>query len=493
MRKVCILCFLSLLLVACASAGTTPVPTSTSAATDEPAALQHLVILYTNDEHGWLEATEEHGGAAGMLGLWREQEGYSEDGPFLILSGGDTWTGPAISSWFDGEPMVETMNAMGYHAAAIGNHEFDFGLDTLRQRAAEAEFPFLAANIREKEGSAIPDFALPYVVQEVAGVRVGLIGLASLATPQTTMPDNIADFDFIDYELALREIVPQAKADGAELLVVIGHICSYEMRELAPAAAELGVSVMGGGHCHQAFSSVVNNVALIQSGSFLENYVRVDIDFDPATGTVVDIEAMVRSNSGGTPDADVAAIVSAWGVQADEALSEVIGYVEEPIGRSSDAMHNLVTDAWLMAYPNADVALTNRGGFRQDIPAGEITLGAIVGVLPFDNVMVDVEVTGEQLLDNIHCCHPVAAGMRVTVGGYVLMDGAEIERDATYHVLINDFMYAGGDDYSFGRQDPDAYNTSIDWRQPVIEWIASLKTTSENPLDSYLDTQARQY
>ncbi len=472
----------------------------TASATAEPAtpeptrdvdSLRHLTILYTNDEHGWMEATEETGGAAGLMGLWREQEGYTEDGPFLILSGGDMWTGPAISTWFDGESMADVMNAMGYDAAVIGNHEFDFGLNGLAERAAQSEFPFLSANIRNKGTDEVADIAVPYVVEEVDGVNVGLIGLTTVRTPQTTMPDNVAGFDFIPYRDALEEVVPQAKADGAELLVVVGHMCADEMRALAPTAAELGIALISGGHCNERVNTVVDGVALIEAGGHMEAYAKADILFDTATDTVLSIEPSTHKNRGGTPDPDVEAIVDHWRAQADEALSYPIGYVQKEIGRRSDAMFNMVTDAWLNAYPAADVALTNRGGFRQSIPAGEITPATIVGVLPFNNVLIDVELTGAQLIENIKCCQPVVGGM-TTIGGYALADGTPIDPDATYHVLVNDFMYAGGDNFEFKEYDPDAYNTGIDWRQPVIDWISSLKTSSDDPLDAYLDTVPRQ-
>ena len=102
--------------------------------------LRELTILYTNDEHGWMEGMEPHQSAAHLFQLWQEQEGYSEEGPFLILSGGDNWTGPAISTWSEGRSMVEVMNAMQYDASAVGNHEFDFGLDVIKARAEEADF-----------------------------------------------------------------------------------------------------------------------------------------------------------------------------------------------------------------------------------------------------------------------------------------------------------------------------------------------------------------
>jgi 2',3'-cyclic-nucleotide 2'-phosphodiesterase (5'-nucleotidase family) len=175
--------------------------------TSNPTKTQRqLVILYTSDEHGWMEATGSTGGAAGLMGLWQEEEGYTEEGPFLILSGGDMWTGPAISTWFQGESMVEVMNAMGYDAAAIGNHEFDFQVAVLYDRLEQAEFPFLSANIREKATGNIPDFAQPYVVEEVNGIQVGLIGLSSTTTPTSAFPDYVEDYNFIEYDEALTEV-----------------------------------------------------------------------------------------------------------------------------------------------------------------------------------------------------------------------------------------------------------------------------------------------
>ncbi len=470
-----------------------PIPSQATSAAETPETdIQQITILYTNDEHGWMEGAEEGQGAAHMMNLWREQEGYSEDGPFLVLSGGDMWTGPAISTWFDGESMVDVMNVMGYDAAAIGNHEFDFGLDGLRERVAQSEFPYLSANIRDKETGDIADVAIPYVIQEVSGVQVGLIGLTTNRTPATTHPDNVASLSFIPYKEALAEIVPQARADGAELLIVIGHICSDDRHWLAPWAAELGIAVIGGGHCHQKLTEIVDGLALIEGGSYLQGYVRVDITFDSESRTVVDIEARYHDNSGGTPDPEIAAVVAGWRAQADESLTQVIGYLDEPIINRSNTMINLVTNAWLAAYPAADVALTNKGGFRQAIPAGEIALETIIGVLPFNNVLIDVELTGTELIRNIECCQPVAGGM-TTVGQYTLTDGTPIDPDSTYHVLVNDFMYAGGDSFKFQEQDPGAYNTSIDWRQPVIDWIISLDTSPENPLDNYLDKENRQW
>jgi len=466
-------------------------------AIDEPVT---LTVLYTNDEHGWIAPTEDHGGAAGMIRRWQLDEGYSEDGPYLVLSGGDTWTGPALSTWFDGEPSVEVMNAMGYHAAALGNHEFDFGVDGLLERMAQAEFAFLAANlISESTGKA--DLALPYIVQEIGGtpgsgvLRVGIIGLASRATPRTTMPTHVAGLRFDGYAAALAAAAPAVRADGAEVIVVTSHLCSPELRALVPVAKELGIAMLGGGHCHERISRVEDGVALVIAGWQMSAYGRVDIAVDAETGSVSEITVVLKDNPAGgvavDGDNDIVDLVATWQARLDDELDVTIGHAEKRIGRSSPAMHNLVVDAWLAAYP-ADVAMSNPGGFRQDIEAGAITLADVVGVLPFDNVLVDVALTGEQIVAAYEhgSRRPAVGGLRRTGGEYTV-NGAPLDQDAVYHVLVNDFMYAGGDGYDFSRYDPDAYQTGIDWRQPVIDWITDQRSSADAPLNSLLDPVQR--
>jgi 2',3'-cyclic-nucleotide 2'-phosphodiesterase (5'-nucleotidase family) len=173
------------LLAACSIS--TPLPTSNSQSSRE------LTILYTNDEHGWIEGVEEGQGAANLVGLWQVQEGYHQDGPFLLLSGGDNWTGPAISTWFEGRGTVEVMNEMGYAASVVGNHDFDFGLQALKDRLAEAKFPYLSANLRYKRDGTTPSDlgVLPFTIREIGGLRLGVIGLTTTSTPRTTNPANL--------------------------------------------------------------------------------------------------------------------------------------------------------------------------------------------------------------------------------------------------------------------------------------------------------------
>lgn len=454
---------------------------------EEAENVRQLVVLYTNDEHGWMEGTEEFGGAAEMVGLWQQEEGYSSDGSFLILSGGDNWTGPAISTVFQGESMVEVMNAMKYTATAIGNHEFDFKVEGLKERISQADFPFLSANIKEKATGNLADFATPYIIQEVNGIQVGLIGLTTTSTPVTTFPDHVADYDFIAYETALEEVVPKVKKDGAELLIIISHVCHGEITQLVAVAAQLGISVIGGGHCNELIGEIREGVAVIEGGGLMRDYAKVEIWFDTSADTVVSLTPSTHDNVGGPPDPNIAAVVSKWRSRLDAQFSQVIGYVNQSIDRRSDAMSNLVTDSWLISYPTADVSLTNRGGIRQDIPAGEITPETIFGVLPFDNFLVEVDLTGAQLVEDIG---NLLIGGMTTMGGYRLADGTPIHPDSTYQVLTTDFLYSLPT-MRFKIHDPDPVELSLNYRQPVIDWITSLGTSPQDPLDNYLDHEAR--
>ncbi|MBN2092441.1 bifunctional metallophosphatase/5'-nucleotidase [candidate division KSB1 bacterium] len=444
---------------------------------------RQITILYTNDEHGWMEPTDKTGGAAGLMGRWRDKDGYAPNKPYLIVSGGDMWTGPAISTWFQGESMVEVMNAMNYSAAAIGNHEFDFKIEGLKKRLQESSFPYLSANIREKSSGKIPEFSKPYIIKEVNDIKIGLIGLTSLTTPTSTFPDNVIDYTFLPYEPVLEEYVPKVKAEGAELIMVLGHICEYELENLVPTAQRLGISIITGGHCNDKVAQVTDGITLIEGGGHLQGYVKVDLSFDIQKDRPVSVTANYFDNIGGAPDSTISAIVKKWKTRTDEQLSEVIGYVNKSIPRYSSAMHHLVTDSWLVGFPTAHISATNRGGIRADIPAGDISLGTIVGVLPFENSIVELELTGAELIKFVASSRPVVGGM-TTSGGYQLTNGKPIDSNTIYKVLTTDYLYSVTPELAVF--DPTPYHTAVNYRQPVIDWIRSLQTTAANPLDKHL-------
>lgn len=474
-----------LLLIMLGLAGCRVLPASPGDVADA-----QLTVLYTNDEHGWMEGMETGQGAANLIGLWKEKYNFTPDGPFLVLSGGDNWTGPAISTWFDGESMVEVMNQVGYRASAVGNHEFDFGLPVLEARLQEAQFPYLAANMRYKSNQQVPeDLGIkPFTIVEVGGIRIALIGLANKITPTVTNPVNVAEFDFIGYEEALREFVPQARAAGAEWVMVPGHLCMDELVDLARAVADLDIQLLGGGHCNELQARRIGDTAVIAGGYHLTSYAYAVFHYDPGTHSIRSINLGTEQNQGGSSDPPIAGIIAGWQKKTEAELNITIGYLDQEIARRSPEMGALITESWLWGYPTAQVAITNWGGMRDRIPAGPVRLADVVGVMPFNNVIVEVRLTGRQLKQVIR-----QAGTTPALGGvhreglnWVMNEsGQPLEDDETYTVLVNDFLYAGGDDLTLlGQFDPLGYNTAIDWRQPVIDWIEAQNSTPENPLDA---------
>jgi 2',3'-cyclic-nucleotide 2'-phosphodiesterase (5'-nucleotidase family) len=461
-------------------------PQDSSHADDQ---IKRILIYYTNDEHGWLEPNKNNDGAPGLMGSWKEKDDFNFDGPFLLLSGGDMWTGPAISTLSAGKSMVEIMNSLGYDAAAIGNHEFDFSIDTLKKRQSEMAFPLLAANIREKVSGDIPDFATPYIIKKINDVSIGIIGLTTTSVPTTTKPANVSDYNFTPYKNELTEIFPEVKAEGAELVILIGHLCYDEMIELIPLAKKYGIVLIGGGHCHQIINEKQEGILLVQSGAQYDNYSRVELFFDDDADTLVSITSSLHANSDGILDMSVDAIVNKWRTRLDGALSQVIGYAAEDIYEKSNEMWNMITDSWLYVYPTAQIALTNTGGIRQSIPKGNITTEQIFGLLPFDNNILELNLSGKELIDCI-TSDIVFSGMIKEQDDYFLADGRPLEDDTIYQVLTNDYLYSRPD-LNYQKYDEDPYDTSIKYRQPLIDWLKSVNSTKDNPLNAYLDSLSR--
>ena len=507
-RNVWLFCLVITLLVSCASeppasspAGFTPslIPSSTLSviktlppptSTSAPASGRpiQLTVLYTNDEHGWMAGTAPGGGAANMLGLWEAKEGYTQGGPFLILSGGDNWTGPAISTWFDGQGMVEVMNAMGYQASAVGNHEFDFGLEVLKTRLGEAHFPFLAANLRYKKDGAVPtDLGIKaYTIIEVNGLKVGIIGLSTRSTPVVTNPANVADLSFNDYAKTLEETVPQVRVAGVDLILVTAHVCPDELNSLAVQVKSLGIAFFGGGHCEITLASKAGGAIVLAADSSLAGYGVVHFQVDPDTRQIVHEDYRLEENKGGAEDPTIAGIVARWQSKTDAELSDPIGYLKTPLRRGSEEMQALIVETWLLAYPTADVAISNPGGMRDDLSAGDLTLEKLIGILPFNDVLITVKLTGAQLTKVLaKANNPVIGGLhREVIQWVVNKTGQPLEEDRTYTVLVNDFMYGGGDNYTLLAQyDPKGYNTAIDWRQPIIDWVKAQHSDKDHPLD----------
>ena len=197
------------LLLAAACATPSPQPSQRDPADGAGDVPKHLVIVGINDVHGALLAaaaprslsawTSDPVGGAEWLGGWMDairRDARDRGGEALLIDAGDAFQGTLISNQFQGRSVVDAFNALGVAAAAVGNHEFDFGLPVLLERMQQARYPILSANVFKKGTRERPDWAKPSVLLDVRGLKVGVIGLTTVDTPTVTNPLIVQDLEF---------------------------------------------------------------------------------------------------------------------------------------------------------------------------------------------------------------------------------------------------------------------------------------------------------
>jgi 5'-nucleotidase/UDP-sugar diphosphatase len=469
-------------------------PAAGTAGTAYTSSIATVSVIAFSDFHGWLLPlepkgfTKYYGGIANIEALIREKEQLTP-ATAIILDNGDMWTGPTESTLLRGEPVIAAYNALGLTAANIANHEFDFGLDVLKARISEAQFPFLAANITTAGTSEVPSFAKPWIIVERDGVKVGIVGLSFADTPRTTLAKHVAGLDFQPYKETLLRVVPEVRAAGAEVVVVMFHDTVEEVKKVIEQVPELGIGAVIAGQNHRKEDAQVNGTPVVNPGPFGRSYVRFDLRVERvgrklvrSTFQVVDVTGEV-----GAPayrvSPELVALVEGARQKAAAMSGQVLGKLAKPlpVGTFADSpLGHVIVDAWLSAMPKADFAVCNHGAIRQPLGAGPVTIGDLLAVLPFENNLYVVKVTGKQLKDTLTLDAPVVAGLtwkyREDKKGRTIVSvldrvGKPIEDGKTYKVVINDFMYFGGDGYKFREFDAAPEDTGLSLREPIMRTL----------------------
>lgn len=413
-----------------------PAPTQAPVATEPPEAAVppvekngDIIILYTSDVHCGIDQGFGYGGIAQMRNAL-ENQGYTT----LLVDNGDAVQGDVIATVTKGEAIIELMNSAHYDVAIPGNHEFDYGMENFLQLTEKADFPYISANFRH-EGE--PVFS-PYVIREAAGKKIAFVGVTTPWTFTSSSPKYFQNeqgefiYDFCRDETgealyeAVQKAVDDARAEGAQYVLVMGHVGNEE--GCAPwTYADIishteGIDVFLDGHSHDTEQVVMqnkngDNVIRSACGTKLASVGWVKI---PAEGEIqanlytwnndVAITKLFGMSN------DVVDAVTAAKANLDGSLSEVVAKtaveltINDPVAvddkglpirmvrRSETNMGDLVADAY-REQCDADIGLSNGGGVRTNLKAGDITLGGILKVQPFNNELCMVTATGQQILD----------------------------------------------------------------------------------------------
>jgi len=428
-----------------------------------------ISIVGSNDVHGQFLPSGNRGGITTLSGYVSAlRKARANDGGVLLVDGGDMWQGTLESNLNEGALMVEAYNALGYAAATIGNHEFDFGPEgplpipaaatddpqgNLKQRASEAAFPLLAANlIDEATGQPVAwENVRPTTMVDVAGINIGIIGILTASTPATTISANIAGLRIAPLAETIIREATRLRADGASLIVVAAHaggLCedysdpndlsscdlSFEILQVASVLPPGLVDHIVGGHEPFALGHIVNGIAITAGTSYARDFGRADFTVDRASGEVLDVtvfplqplcpwvdagtqacswdaenrDSVIAARYEGfpvVPDPEVAAIARQAAAVAKKLKSESLGVtLAAPFtlqGNPESSLGNLITDI-LQESLHADISMLNvSGGLRADLPAGELTYGSVFEMFPFDNRVVMLELSGADLREVI--------------------------------------------------------------------------------------------
>jgi 2',3'-cyclic-nucleotide 2'-phosphodiesterase (5'-nucleotidase family) len=459
---------------------------------------QALTLLVTADMHGWLEPAKDGdayvGGAAEMLAAWRQQE-HLQEGDALILSCGDDYTGPAISTYFKGDSVTDAMNGMGYDASALGNHEFDFGVPKLMELALASRFPFLACNLTRTAATAPALPVQTFKLFKVQGVKVAVIGLT---LRQLAGLADAEGWDGTDYAVALRQWVPLARAQGAQAVVVIGHVPYRDLMAAAESVKDLGVPVFFGGHSHEtSLGRAPGGAWVVNPGCWWRSYARVDLDVDGDKARV--LSARLVDLRGPQADAKTRAQLNLphWQKRLAGVAGPVLGYSAAGLPRRW-ALSNMITDAWLAADPGADVAVCNFHGIRQDLPAGPVNNLQLLSVLPFEDKLVAFTLTGRDLLSFLGPADRpfeqrsgeslVTGGLKAQGADWVLAKtGRKLDPAATYRMVSTDYL--GDHDPALQGRPQLALRPS--WRDPIVDYLRAHPSSEARPLEGQVDAAAR--
>jgi len=505
-----------------------------------------ISIIGTNDVHGAITRLPLFAGYVANVRAARKADG----GGVLLIDAGDIFQGTLESNLGEGVDMIRAYNALGYAAATIGNHEFDYGpvgpamrpgpgddaQGALKVRIGEATFPFVDANLVDVATQQTPPHwsnLSAGTIVTVAGHRVGIIGATTESTPHSTMPSNFAGLAIAKPD-AIAAAANDLRAHGAELVILTAHLGSecmkfddphdssscdrkQEIFEVLPAVHGV-VDAIVAGHTHAGIAHELDGIPVIESFSSALAFGRIDLHVS-ADGHIVDSKIfppqrmcpLTRGASDektppvdckpddyeGAPvvrDPKLQAVVDGALARAGTARTEKLGItLTAPITklyRAESIEGDWFTDLMHAAQPTAQLALTNGGGLRADIPAGEVTYGQLFEAMPFDNRFTLVDVTGAQLRQLVsenlknHAGLMSWSGLTVKArcaGGKlevaIAVDGKPLVDTKRYTIATTDFLATGGDGALAALNLPaEAFHpTEVIVREAIVELLRQRK------------------
>ena len=439
-----------------------------------------ITIVHTNDTHSRVFEGPYDG--MGFAKLATEVENLRSENPnFLLFDAGDALHGQTISTLVKGESIIDIFNTMDYDAMTAGNHDFNYGQDRLVELAGMADFPILSSNVVKEDGTLLLE---NYIIKDVAGVKIGIFGLTTPETTYKTHPDNVKGLTFKDPVETAKEVVAELK-DQVDVIICLAHIgldkeSEYTSDLIAQAIPEIDVIIDGHSHTVLAEGMMVNGVLIAQAGEYDKNLGIIKLKLQDKELTAKTAKLFTKEDAEDLAEnAIVLNKINEITGDQEKITSVIIGKTDfalegerEKVRAKETNLGDLITNAMLKTK-GADLAITNGGGIRSSIDVGDITKGEIITVLPFGNYIVTKDVKGSDIkaaiehgisdYPELKGAFPHVAGLSFTfdpgkeAGSKVVSiyaNGEVLNLDKIYTLATNDFMAAGGDDYTMFKEYP---------------------------------------
>ena len=487
----------------------------------------NLTILHTNDIHSRIESINKYdstcdaegeaegkcfGGVARIKTKMDELRTQLDNQNVLVLDAGDPFQGSLFYTTYKGEAEAEFMEQIGYDAMAVGNHEFDDGPEGLSKFVDAVSFPVVSGNIDVSGEKSLNGKLQDHLVLEVGGEKIGIVSALATDTVDTSSPgDNVV---FEDEIAALKADVAELEAAGVKMIIALNHVGLS--RDLEIAEAVPGIDAVIGGHSHTlmsneaegalAYPAMVGTTPVAQAYAYSKYIGQLTLTFDDDGNVTAAEGEPVLLDASVTPDEKMIARIAEMGAPIEEMKKRVVATSSDVIDGNREVcrvaecpMGNLVADAMLdrVKDQGVTIAIQNGGGLRASIDSGEVTMGEVLTVLPFQNTLATFQVSGQTIVDalengvsqveEVKGRFPQVAGLKFTWDPtvaanegriqevMVMKDGdyAPIDPAATYAVATNNYVRNGGDGYKMFKDAEKAYDYGPDLADVTAEFMAA--------------------
>ena len=486
-----------------------------------------LHVIHINDLHSRIEpinrfdstcsaednaAGECFGGVARVKTMIDQLRAELDGQNVIVVDAGDQYQGSLMYTTYKGDVEAEMMEKIGFDVMAVGNHEFDDGDEGLLKLVDNVSFPVISGNLDVSRSNILAEKVQNHVVLEVGGEKIGIVSALATDTVETSSPSDAVIFqDEID---SIAADVATLTAEGVTKIIALNHVGLP--RDLEIAAAVPGLDAVVGGHSHTYLSATDPDrqgayptfasqpdgtlVPVVQAYAYSKYVGHLILNFDDAGNVTYAEGDTILLDASVEEDPEIVARVAELAGPIEEMKTRIVAESAEAIEGSREVcramecpMGNLVADAMLdrVKDQGVQIAIQNGGGLRSSIDAGEVTMGEVISVLPFQNTLSTFQVTGAQILAALENGVsqveegagriPQVAGMSFTVDltkepgsriSNVMVGDAPLDPEATYGAVSNNYMRNGGDGYRMFRDAMNAYDYGPDLADVTAEYLA---------------------